>query len=63
MATNQALKIADLPDSDGLKYPIPYTIRVSLEVKRKLQEIKARGKDPARTVRKILEEGLKLIED
>lgn len=53
------MEIEDIPSKNSLQYPIPVTIRISVEANRKLEAIKAKGKTKAQAVRSILDNYLK----
>lgn len=56
------MDIDDIPNKNSLQYPVPVTIRISIETNKKLESIKAQGKTKAQILRSLIDSGLKKIE-
>jgi hypothetical protein len=55
------MKLEDVPDAKGLKYPHRVTLCLSDESKLKIKRLKEAGKDPSAFFRKLIEDALNKI--
>jgi hypothetical protein len=55
------MRLEDIPDSKGSKYPHRVTLCLSDEAKEKIKKLKEAGKDPSALFRKMIEDTLKDI--
>lgn len=61
MTKNLIMKLEELPQSETNQFPYQVTIRISIEAKTKLDQIKSQGRSVTKTLRKLIDDGLAKI--